>query len=48
MPNDFYIYTFIFDVSGISKVTLYIRQDHAIFSLFFLILTFNKGWYKSN
>lgn len=27
MPNDFYIYTFAFDISGISKVTLYLRQD---------------------
>lgn len=27
MPNEFYIYTFAFDISGISKVTLYLRQD---------------------
>lgn len=28
MPNEFYIYTFVYDVNGISSVTLYIRQDN--------------------
>lgn len=27
-PTDFYVYTFIFDVSGLDTVKLYVRQDN--------------------